>query len=107
MYNMHIMTSDGYIDFEWDDRKASINERKHGVTFDEAADAFSDPWSRIVPDIAHSDEEERFFLIGMDLRSRVLTVVHCERDGGARVRIISARRATANEESQYWRYRNG
>ena len=42
MYNMHMIT-DGYIDFEWDDRKASINESKHGVTFDDAADAFSDP----------------------------------------------------------------
>ena len=106
MYNMH-MLSDGYIDFEWDDRKASSNERKHGVSFDEAADAFSDPWARIVPDERHSDREERFFLIGMDLRSRVLTVVHCRRDVSARIRIISARRATATERDQYWRYRNG
>lgn len=104
MYNMQMIT-DGYIDFEWDDRKASINESKHGVTFDDAADAFSDPWSLVMPDPDHSDTEERFLLIGMDLRSRVLTVVHCERDGGARVRIISARRATRNEAADYWRCR--
>ena len=98
--------NDGYIDFEWDDQKASINERKHGVTFDEAADAFSDPWSLVIPYPDHSDFEERFLLIGMDLRSRVLTVVHCERQGGSTIRIISARRATKHEETDYWGYRN-
>lgn len=100
------MINDGYIDFEWDERKAAANLRKHGVRFESAADAFSDPYARVLPDLAHSDWEERFFLIGMDLEARVLTVCHCERRGGSCVRIISARRSTRAEESQYWRYRN-
>lgn len=99
-------SEDGYIDFEWDDRKAAINLEKHGVSFEAAADAFSDSYARVVPDPKHSDYEERFFLIGMDLGSRVLTVCHCERCGGSRIRIISARRSTRSEERQYWRYRN-
>ena len=101
------MHSDGYIDFEWDDEKAAANIRNHGVTFEEAADAFSDPYARLAPDAAHSGEEERFFLIGMDFRARVLTVCHCERRGGTRIRIISARESTRTEAAQYWRYRNG
>ena len=80
---MHMLNTDGYIDFEWDGRKASSNIVKHGVSFEAAADAFSDPYARVVPDPKHSGHEERFFLIGMDLESRVLTVCHCERCGGA------------------------
>lgn len=100
------MNMSAYIEFEWDDRKASINERKHGVTFDEAETTFSDPWARLIPDPDHSDQEERFILLGMDLMSRVLTVVHCERHGGRVIRIISARKATKREAKVYWRYRS-
>lgn len=100
------MNTDGYIDFEWDEEKASLNIRKHGVSFEAAADAFSDPYARVVPDTKHSSFEERFFLIGMDLMSRVLTVCYCERRGGSSIRIISARKPTKNEERQYWRYRS-
>lgn len=106
MYNVHTMTARRYIDFEWDDRKAAINIEKHGVSFDSAIEAFSDPYARIVPDVKHSDYEERFFLIGIDLKSRVLTVCYCERHRGLTIRIISARRSTRNEERQYWSYRN-
>lgn len=98
MYNIHIIYTDGYVDFEWDARKADANFAKHGVSFESASDAFSDPYARIVPDTRHSDHEERFFLMGMDLRARVLTVCHCMRDNGSRVRIISARKATTAEE---------
>ncbi len=111
MYDMHTigytlcMEKNEYIDFEWDDRKADINERKHGITFDEAESAFSDPWARVIPDPDHSDQEERFILLGIDLMSRVLTVVHCERRGGSVIRIISARKATKREAQAYWRYR--
>ena len=104
---MHIMNNDGYIDFEWDEQKANANLGKHGVAFESAAEAFSDPYARVTQDARHSDYEERFFLIGMDLESRVLTVCHCERCGGLRIRIISARKSTRLEEQQYWRYRNG
>ena len=106
MYHMHIMSMEDCIDFEWDDQKAVINLDKHGVSFESAADAFSDPYARIVPDKKHSDQEERFFLMGMDLKARVLTVCHCERAGGSKIRIISSRKSTKTEERQYWRYRN-
>lgn len=94
-----------YMFFEWDERKAATNLAKHGVSFEAAADAFSDPYARVSPDIKHSDVEERFFLIGMDLDARVLTVCHCERDGEI-IRIISARKSTKTEAQQYWRYRH-
>ena len=106
MYNKCIMSGHGYINFEWDDNKAAINLRKHGVSFESAADAFSDPYARVTPDAKHSDYEERFFPIGMDLETKVLTVCHCERCGGSKIRIIPARRSTKTEEQQYWRYRN-
>lgn len=92
--------------FEWDEHKAAVNLAKHGVSFEEAADAFSDPYARVVPDIKHSGNEERFFLIGMDLQARTLTVCHCERHGGKTIRIISARKSTRTEAQQYWRYRH-
>lgn len=105
MYDMHMETSGEYIDFEWDDDKAARNLTKHGVSFESAMDAFSDPYARVSPDPGHSDDEERFFLIGMDLEHRVLTVCHCERRGGNAIRIISARKSTKTEAKQYWRYR--
>lgn len=105
MYHVS-MIEDGYIEFEWDERKADINVKKHGVSFESAADAFSDPYARIVPDGKHSDYEGRLFPIGMDLESLVLTVCHCKRHGGSTIRIISARKSTRTEERQYWRYRN-
>ncbi|WP_251231634.1 BrnT family toxin [Adlercreutzia aquisgranensis] len=95
-----------YIDFEWDDRKAAANVKKHGVSFESAADAFSDPHACVLPDTRHSDYEERFFLIGLDLESRALTICHCEKCGDSTIRIISARKSTRTEEQQYWRYRN-
>lgn len=100
---MHV--SEGLF-FEWDELKAAANVAKHGVSFEAAADAFSDPYARVSPDVKHSDVEERFFLIGMDLEARVLTVCHCERRGGRVIRIISARKATKTEEQQYWRFRH-
>ncbi len=100
------MYAGGYIDFEWDDRKAEANEVKHAVSFEEAADAFFDPHARVVADAAHSQEEERFFLMGISLAPRVLTVCYCERRGGLSIRIISARAATRTEEKAYWRYRH-
>lgn len=103
---MQITRPNGYIDFEWDDRKAALNVSKHGVSFESAADAFCDPYARVVPDVKHSDYEERFFLIGMNYDARVLTVCYCERCAGSRIRIISARMPTKSEERQYWRYRN-
>lgn len=85
--------------FEWDDRKAEANRRKHGVGFDEAATAFGDPLSITIPDPDHSQAEDRFVLIGESFRGRVLVVVHTER--GDNLRLISARLATAGERRTY------
>src|SRR3954469_2242091 len=87
---------------EWGATKASANLRKHGVAFDEAETAFSDDHALIMPDPDHSSaHEERWLLIGMSAALRVLVVVHCERDGGDTIRLISARRATRSERAQY------
>jgi uncharacterized protein len=86
---------------EWDLRKAEANRRKHGVTFEDAATAFSDERARLIDDPDHSEEEERFVLLGLSSSLRLLVVVHCYRAGGNVIRIISARKATREEERSY------
>ena len=77
-------------------------KRKHGISFDEAETAFSDDYALVLPDPDHSSPEEaRMLLIGMSAALRVLVVVHCEREGGDIIRLISARRATRSERAQY------
>lgn len=105
MYDIH-MDIESYLSFEWDDAKAVINQDKHAVTFEEAAETFSDPYARIIDDPDHSQDEQRFVLIGLTMSARVLTVCHCLRGRGRIIRIISARKATKNEEKQYWRCRS-
>ena len=85
--------------FEWDPEKAAENERKHGVSFDEAATAFGDPLSLTIPDPDHSEQEDRFILLGESFRARLIVVVHTDR--GDRIRLISARLATRNERRSY------
>lgn len=85
--------------FEWDPRKACGNQVKHGVTFDEASTAFQDPLSVTIHDPLHSGDEERFVLIGLSHRGHLLVIAHAER--GNRVRLISARPATARERYGY------
>lgn len=85
--------------FEWDEEKAQSNSAKHAVTFDEAATAFRDRLSSTVPDPQHSDDEERFALIGQSSAGRLLVVIHADR--GDKIRIISARVATRHERKQY------
>lgn len=96
----------GVISFEWDDAKALANERKHGVTFEEASTVFYDPHALVIPDDAHSYEEDRFVILGVSSAARALTVCHCYREANETIRLISARRATKNEESSYWRRRH-
>ncbi|MDP9178435.1 MAG: BrnT family toxin [Gemmatimonadota bacterium] len=87
---------------EWDAAKARANLRKHGISFDEAETAFSDDYALLLSDPDHSTvDEERLVLIGMSAALRVLVVVHCERDNGNTIRLISARRATRSERAQY------
>jgi len=85
--------------FEWDEEKAASNFRKHGVGFDEACSAFLDSWSLTIPDPMHSQGEDRFILVGVSVAPRLIVVVHTDR--GDRIRIISARRATAKEVRRY------
>ena len=90
--------------FDWDPRKARANQIKHGVSFDEAKTAFLDEYARIIPDPEHSDDEERFVLLGMSVGLRLLVVCHCYREPGNLIRIISARRADKSERREYARY---
>lgn len=104
-YNAN-MIEYAFITFEWDDRKAAANEKKHGVTFKEASSVFYDPHALVVADEAHSYEEDRFVIVGLSAVARMLTVCHCYRQTNEVIRIISARKATKNEENTYWRFRH-
>lgn len=87
--------------FEWDEAKAAVNLGKHGVDFGEAISIFGDPRSLTILDDTHSDMEDRFIDIGLSAYGRLLVVVYTER--GERIRIISSRLATPNEQSAYER----
>ncbi len=86
---------------EWDSRKAAANLKKHGVSFEEAVTAFADEFGRLIPDPDHSDDEDRFILLGMSWSLRVLVVCHCYRETSSVIRIISARKATKTERAQH------
>jgi uncharacterized protein len=85
--------------FEWDPAKARANLRKHGVPFAEAMTVFKDPLGRIVADSRHSGTEERFAILGVSSRGRLLAVMFTDRN--ERIRLISARRATSSERQDY------
>jgi len=89
------------IDFEWDPVKSTKNRAKHGVSFEEAATVFEDESGLLIPDPAHSESEDRFVLLGISSRARVLVVVHCYRESESVIRIISARKASPREHAQY------
>ena len=88
----------GYI-FEWDSRKAASNQKKHGISFDEATTTFGDPLSLLMDDPKLSTDERRFLVIGHSVQQRLLVVAFAERT--PRTRIISARLATRHERNQY------
>ena len=90
--------------FEWNNRKASENKRKHGVSFEEARTAFIDENARLIQDPEHSDNEDRFVLLGLSIQLRLLLVCHCYREKGDVIRIISARKADRSERRQYAGY---
>jgi uncharacterized protein len=89
------------IHFNWDESKSRSNQKKHGVSFDEAQSVFLDQNARLIPDPDHSDYEDRFILLGVSERLRILVVCHCYRDSDATIRIISARKANRKEISIY------
>jgi uncharacterized protein len=89
------------IKFEWNATKAASNQKKHGVSFEEAQSVFYDEFAIQFFDNENSETEERFLMLGLSNESRVLIICHCERDAGHIIRIISARKATKNERKHY------
>jgi uncharacterized DUF497 family protein len=97
------MSSTSESAFDWDPRKAQENARKHGVTFDEAQTVFLDDHAILIADPDHSDEEDRYVLLGVSSRLRLLVVCHCSRRAGSVIRLITARRADCTERREYER----
>ena len=87
------------LEFEWDLKKEKINQRKHGVSFEEATTVFGEPLATTILDPDHSEGEERFLTTGLSDRQKVLIVWHTER--GERIRIVGAREATPHERRIY------
>lgn len=89
------------MDFKWDTKKAKLNIEKHRISFEEATTVFYDPYAKIGHDPDHSDEEDRFILIGHSQRNNLLFVVHMYKESDKIIRIISARKATKNEKRDF------
>jgi uncharacterized DUF497 family protein len=87
--------------FDWDERKNRANRKKHGVWFEEALSVFDDPRALLSSDPDHSEEEERFILLGASSAGRTLVVVHCHKESEELFRIISARKASKKEVKFY------
>lgn len=88
--------------FDWNTSKASSNKKKHGISFEEAKSTFFDENALVIHDPEHSDDEERFVLLGLSTMVRLLVVCHCYRKQDSVIRIISARKATKKESIQYY-----
>lgn len=89
--------------FDWDENKNRINQRKHGISFVEACSVFFDERAILFDDPDHSDEEDRFLLLGISNAANICMVCHCYRESDTVIRIISARKATKNEVNRYER----
>jgi len=89
------------IHFEWDEDKNNINFHKHGIDFNEAQSCFYDPNARVIFDPDHSEKEERFILLGLSNKLKLILVCHCYRKNDEVIRIISARKANKSEYNQY------
>ncbi len=89
------------LSFEWDERKDRANQKKHGISFEEAQSVFFDENALQYDDPTHSGDEDRFLLLGHSLTLRVLVVCHCFRASSSVIRIVSARRATTRERAVY------
>lgn len=87
--------------FQWDEQKNRINQKKHGISFDEAKSVFFDDNAIQFWDDDHSETEERFLLLGKSYKMRLLLIVHCYQEEDSIIRIISARKATKNESKNY------
>jgi uncharacterized DUF497 family protein len=89
------------MNFDWNKEKAAANRIKHGISFEEAQTVFNDCDALRIHDPDHSEEEERFVLLGLSSLFRVLVVCHCYREDDEQIRIISARKATKKEAATY------
>ena len=87
--------------FEWDENKNQINQSKHGISFDEAKTVFYDERALVIDDPEHSETEDRFIILGISDKTRLLVVCHCYRESDMVIRLISARKATKNESKYY------
>ena len=91
------------LSFEWDENKNRINQKKHWLSFEEASSVFYDDLAILFDDPEHSQEKERFNLLGMSEAANACIVCHCYRASETVIRIISARKATKKEEERYVR----
>lgn len=89
--------------FTWDPSKNKLNKTAHGISFEEAVTAFYDPHGLLIHDPEHSEQEDRFILLGLSRKAKLLVVCHCYREADEVVRLISARKADRDEEIQYVR----
>lgn len=94
----------GKLNFEWDENKNKINKTKHKISFEEAKTVFYDEEALVIDDPDHSEDEERFIILGESNRANLLVVCHCWRVSDTVIRIISARKATKNETKQYYNF---
>lgn len=91
------------IKFTWDDKKNETNKKKHKISFEEAKTVFYDTEALVIDDPEHSDQEDRFIILGLSKKANLLVVCHCYREADSIIRIISARKATATEEKYYYK----
>lgn len=90
------------IKFEWDNNKNEINKKKHKISFEEAQTVFYDTEALVIDDPDHSEQEDRFIILGLSKKAKLLVVCHCYRESDSVIRIISARKATTTETSYYY-----
>lgn len=101
MYTVHMKN----LIFEWDKKKEKANIKKHGVSFEEARTVFFDEYAMLFYDPDHSEDEDRFILLGTSHKLNTLVLCHCFREKETKVRIISARKADKDESLVYWNLR--
>lgn len=89
------------IKFTWDENKNRINKEKHKLSFEEAKTVFDDVEAIVFDDPDHSEEEERFLILGFTEKAKLCIVSHCYRENDEIIRIISARKATKGEADFY------
>ncbi|MFZ9595970.1 MAG: BrnT family toxin [Bdellovibrionia bacterium] len=95
------MRREKHFKFKWDDRKAQSNLKKNRISFEEAKSVFLDEYARLIPDPDHSEDEDRFILLGLSERLQMLVVCYYYREDDSVIRLISARKATKHEQRMY------